>query len=59
MKVYLDYNSTEIDTFNGNGTSTLTGQNAYSMAAGAHTIITNAWDSSGQLYQSAVSFTSQ
>jgi hypothetical protein len=59
MKVYLDYNSTEIGTFNGNGTSTLTGQNAYSMAAGAHTIITNAWDSSGQLYQSAVSFTSQ
>ncbi len=59
MKVYLDYNSTEIDTFSGNGSSTLTGQNSYSMAAGAHTIITNAWDSSGQLYQSAVTFTSQ
>jgi|SRR5579864_136723 len=57
MKVYLDWNSTPVSTFNGNGVSTLTGSATYSMANGSHTLIVNSWDSSGQIYQSAVDFT--
>src|SRR6185437_9000978 len=57
MKVYLDGNPTEIDTFNGNGTNTLTGHSAYAMSAGTHTFNVNAWDTGGTIYQSQITFT--
>jgi len=59
MDVYLDYNSNPIGSYNGNGTSSFTEQTSYTMAAGSHTLIVNAWDANGQIYQSAVSFTVQ
>ena len=59
MKVYLDYNPTEIATYNGNATSSLSEQDSFTISAGTHTLIVNAWDSGGQIYQSAVSFTVQ
>jgi hypothetical protein len=57
MKVYLDFNPTPIGDYNGNGTSSLHVQASYTIANGSHTIIANAWDTSGQIYQSAVDFT--
>lgn len=57
MNVYLDFNSTPIGAYTGNGTPSLHEQQSYTIANGAHTIITNAWDSSGQIYESAVNFT--
>jgi hypothetical protein len=59
MNVYLDFNSTAIGSYNGNGTSTFTENTSYTIATGSHIIIVNAWDSTGQIYQSAVSFTVQ
>src|SRR2546421_7519356 len=47
IKSYLDFNSTPVGTYNGNGTSTLTAQDSYSMGDGAHTLIVNAWDTGG------------
>ena len=58
IKSYLDFNTTPVGTYNGDGTSTLTAQDSYSMGDGAHTLIVNAWDTGGQLYQSSVGFTS-
>ncbi len=58
MKSYLDFNNTPVGTYNGNGTSTLNAQDSYSMNDGAHTLIVNAWDTGGQIYQSAVNFNS-
>jgi hypothetical protein len=57
MDVYQDFNPTAIATFTGNGTSTLTETANFSMTNGAHTLIVNSWDASGQIYQSAVEFT--
>lgn len=57
MLVYLDYNPTPLSSFQGNGTSTLTETASYTMAAGNHVLIVNAWDVNGQIYQTAVSFT--
>jgi len=57
MKVYLDYSGTPLATYNGNNTNNLTVNTVYSIASGTHTLIVNAWDSGGQIYQSAVTFT--
>lgn len=57
MKVYQDFNSSPVSSFNGNGTSTLTGNATYAMSNGSHILIASAWDTGGQLYQSAVNFT--
>ncbi len=59
MNVYLDYNSTPIGSYNGNGTSSFNETTTYTIASGSHTLIVNAWDASGNLYQSAVPFTVQ
>jgi hypothetical protein len=57
MKVYLDFNPTPIGSYTGNGTSSLHVTASYTIANGSHTIIANAWDTSGQIYQSSVNFT--
>jgi hypothetical protein len=57
MNVYLDFNPTAIGSYTGNGTHSLRETASYTIANGTHTIITNAWDSSGQIYESAVNFT--
>ncbi len=57
MDVYLDFNSTPIGSYTGNGTPSLHVAPSYTIANGSHTIIANAWDSSGQIYESAVNFT--
>jgi len=59
MNVYLDFGTTPVGSFNGNGTSTLTGQTSFTMSSGSHILIVNAWDSVGQIYQTAVPFTVQ
>lgn len=59
MDVYLDFNPTAIGSYNGNGTSTFTENTSYTIATGSHILIVNAWDSKGQIYQTAVSFTVQ
>jgi len=56
IKVYID--NQEVSTFNGNGTSSLTANTFYPVAAGAHTLAANAWDTTGNLYQTKSSFTS-
>jgi len=56
MKVYID--NIQVSAFNGNGTSSLTANTFYPVAAGAHTLAANAWDTSGNLYQTKLSFTS-
>lgn len=57
MNVYLDFNSTPMGAYTGNGTPSLHETASYTIASGPHIIITNAWDSSGQIYQSSVNFT--
>jgi hypothetical protein len=55
MKVYLESNL--LNTYNGNGTSSLDVNALYSITAGTHKLTANAWDTSGNLYQTAVTFT--
>src|SRR6185312_4280975 len=57
MQVYLDFNGTPVATFNGNGTNTLTESQSFSMANGSHSLTTNCWDGTGQVYQSSRDFT--
>lgn len=59
MNVYLDFNPTALGSYSGNGTSTFTENTSYTIASGSHILIVNAWDSKGQIYQTAVSFTVQ
>jgi hypothetical protein len=56
MKTYVD--SQQVASYNGNGTSSLNVTDNYTVANGFHTLVANAWDSSGNLYQSATNFTS-
>jgi hypothetical protein len=57
MSVYLDYGGTAYQSYPGNNTNTLTATANYPLSTGPHTLILNAWDSTGQIYQSAVPFT--
>jgi len=56
MKTYIDFSDTEQATYTGTST-TLTASDSYTnIANGPNTLIVNAWDSGGALYQEAVDF---
>jgi hypothetical protein len=55
MKVYLDFNSTPVASFTGS-TSSLTESQSFSVSNGSHSLTTNCWDGTGQVYQSSRDF---
>ena len=57
MKLYSNFQPTELADFPGNGSASLNGSGSFQLSNGPATFIVNAWDSDGQLYQSAVQFT--
>lgn len=59
MKLYLDFNPAEIASYTGSQ-NTLTESASWDstvIPAGSHSLTTNCWDGTGQVYQSSIDFT--
>ena len=56
MKLYLDFNPTEIASFTGLSSGSVTESQSLNLAGGSHSLTTNCWDNSGQVYQSSIDF---